>query len=59
MNKNKLSSLVDSVAERSDYKLAIHNPYVFEFLGLKPKEVMSENHLEDQLIGKILTGLLN
>ena len=58
LNKNKLSSLVDSVAERSDYKLAIRDPYVFEFLGLKPKEVMSENHLEDQLIGKIQEFLL-
>lgn len=58
LNKNKLSSLIDSVVEQTDYKLAIRDPYVFEFLGLKPKEVMSENHLEDQLLGKIQEFLL-
>jgi len=58
LNKNKLSSLVDSAAEQADYKLAIRDPYVFEFLGLKPKEVMSENHLENQLLGKIQEFLL-
>ena len=58
LNKNKLSTLANSGAEQTDYKLAIRDPYVFEFLGLKPKEVMSENHLEDQLLGKIEEFLL-
>ncbi len=58
LNKNKLSAIVDSGAEQTGYKLTIRDPYVFEFLGLKPKEVMSENHLEDQLIEKIQDFLL-
>ncbi len=32
--------------------MVIRDPYVFEFLGLRPKEVMSESHLEDQFINK-------
>ena len=33
--------------------LVIRDPYVFEFLGLKPQEVMSESHLEGELINKL------
>jgi hypothetical protein len=29
----------------------IRDPYVFEFLGLEPREVMGESALEDQLLG--------
>ena len=36
----------------------MRDPYVFEFLGLTPREVMSESHLEDNLIGKIEEFLL-
>jgi len=57
-NKNELSSLANNHAEKNDYKLAIRDPYVFEFLGLKPKEVMSESHLENQLLEKIQEFLL-
>ncbi len=28
----------------------IKDPYIFEILGLKPKDVMSESHLEQELI---------
>ena len=38
--------------------MAIRDPYVFEFLGLRSKEVMSESHLEDQLIDKLEAFLL-
>ncbi|MGM9454301.1 PDDEXK nuclease domain-containing protein [Legionella bozemanae] len=38
--------------------LDIRAPYIFEFLGLTPKEVMSESHLEEQLISKIEEFLL-
>ena len=34
------------------------DPYIFEFLGLKPREVMSESHLEDQLLDKLQDFLL-
>jgi len=36
----------------------IRDPYVFEFLGLKPMEVMGESHLEDQLLDHLQTFLL-
>lgn len=38
--------------------LAIRDPYIFEFLGIKPQEVMSESHLEDQLLDHLQTFLL-
>jgi hypothetical protein len=46
-NKAKLAAMAQEGAETAEPKLVIRNPYVFEFLGLKPKEVMSESHLED------------
>ena len=58
LNKDKLSQLVNSCAGQADSKLAIRDPYIFEFLGLKAAEVMSESHLEDQLIEKIEEFLL-
>lgn len=36
----------------------IRDPYVFEFLGLKPQEVMGESQLEDQLLDHLQTFLL-
>jgi predicted nuclease of restriction endonuclease-like (RecB) superfamily len=57
-NKTKLSELAQRAAEKDDPKLAIRDPYVFEFLGLRAKEVMSESHLEDQLIDKLEEFLL-
>jgi predicted nuclease of restriction endonuclease-like (RecB) superfamily len=57
-NKQKLSELAQKSAEKDEPKLAIRDPYVFEFLGLRPKEVMSESHLEDQLIDKLEAFLL-
>lgn len=56
-NKKKLSELAQSTAEEST-GLNIRDPYVFEFLGLKPAEVMSESSLEQQLIDKLQTFLL-
>ena len=52
-NKNKLSEIANAAAEEQQVALNIRDPFVFEFLGLKPKEVMSESHLEDELISKI------
>lgn len=52
-NKDKLSSLTHNTAEKNKSSLEIRDPYVFEFLGLTPQEVMNESHLEEQLINKI------
>ncbi len=57
-NKQKLADLANQNAETQAPSLNIRDPYVFEFLGLKPKEVMSESHLEDQLIDKLEEFLL-
>ncbi len=57
-DKKKLAALVQEGAEAADPKLTIRDPYIFEFLGLKPREVMSESHLEDQLLDKLQDFLL-
>jgi predicted nuclease of restriction endonuclease-like (RecB) superfamily len=57
-DKAKLAALAQEDAERAEPTLAIRDPYVFEFLGLKPQEVMSESHLEDQLLNKLHDFLL-
>lgn len=57
-NKKKLSEMANRSAETAEPKLSIRDPYVFEFLGLKPREVMAESQLEDQLIGKLESFLL-
>jgi predicted nuclease of restriction endonuclease-like (RecB) superfamily len=57
-DKTKLAELTQKGAETAEPKLAIRDPYIFEFLGLKPKEVMSESHLEVQLLDKLQEFLL-
>jgi hypothetical protein len=54
-DKSALSDLANEDAERRSAALDIRDPYVFEFLGLTPRDVMSESHLEDQLIDKLET----
>ena len=55
-DKAKLASSIKAQAEPAS--LAIRDPYIFEFLGLKPREVMSESHLEDQLLDHLQEFLL-
>lgn len=57
-NKEKLAELAERDAEQTDGKLVIRDPYIFEFLGLKPAEVMGESQLEDQLLDKMQEFLL-
>ncbi|NOR23478.1 MAG: DUF1016 family protein [Desulforhopalus sp.] len=57
-DKKKLATLVQKSTETADPKLTIRDPYIFEFLGLKPREVMSESHLEEQLLDKLQDFLL-
>jgi predicted nuclease of restriction endonuclease-like (RecB) superfamily len=58
LDKNKLAEMAHKGAETAEPKPAIRDPYIFEFLGLKPREVMSESHLEDQLLDKLQEFLL-
>lgn len=56
-DKKKLSALAQQGAETQTV-LNIRDPYIFEFLGLRPAEVMGESHLEDQLTDKLQSFLL-
>ena len=57
-NKKKLAETAKSTAEKADHSLAVRDPYVFEFLGLKAREVMGESNLEDALLDKLQDFLL-
>lgn len=57
-DKDKLATSTQAKAEPATPQLAIRDPYIFEFLGLKPREVMGESHLEDQLLDKLQELLL-
>lgn len=56
-DKAGLHAQTGAVAEREAPGLDLRDPYIFEFLGLKPAEVMGESALEDALLSK-LQGLL-
>ncbi|MGR8933865.1 MAG: DUF1016 N-terminal domain-containing protein [Gammaproteobacteria bacterium] len=57
LDKRKLAELAQQGTE-SQPLLYIRDPYVFEFLGLKSSEVMSESHLEKELTVKLQEFLL-
>lgn len=57
-NKAKLAAIAHAKVDRSEPRLAIRDPYVFEFLGLKSRDVMSESDLEGQLLDKLQEFLL-
>ena len=57
-NKQKLSELVQMRTESAPAHLDVRDPYVFEFLGIKPEEVMGESEVEDQLLHKLQSFLL-
>lgn len=58
LDKRKLATLTEASAEKEPPALTVRDPYVFEFLGLTPREVMSETKLEDQLLDKLQNFLL-
>lgn len=57
-NKKKLAELVRRGAVAAEPMMAIRDPYVFEFPGIKSKEVMAESDLEDALLDKLHDFLL-
>jgi predicted nuclease of restriction endonuclease-like (RecB) superfamily len=57
-NKKKLASLVEQTSEKQEARLPIRDPYIFEFLGLKSKEVIGESEIEDALLDKLQEFLL-
>ena len=52
-DKEKLAEMAHSIAEKAEPKLAIRDPYIFEFLGLKASEAVSESRLEDALLDNL------
>ena len=58
MNKEKLAELAQAGADQHESKLSIRDPYILEFLGIKPPEVMRESDLENALLDKLHDFLL-
>ncbi|WP_263772822.1 PDDEXK nuclease domain-containing protein [Propionivibrio soli] len=56
-DKKKLAAQTQSAVSPAP-AFPIRDPYVFEFLGLKPQEVMGESQLEDQLLDHLQNFLL-
>ena len=57
-DKDALARLTHSQAEPQSPQHVIRDPYVFEFLGLRPQEVMTERALEDALLDKLQAFLI-
>jgi predicted nuclease of restriction endonuclease-like (RecB) superfamily len=57
-DKHKLADLAQAGAEQAEAKLAIRDPYIFEFLGIKPSEAVRESGLEGGLLDKLQEFLL-
>lgn len=57
-DKKKLSELTLDKSEQQSPKQIIRDPYIFEFLGIKPKEVMNESDLEEALLERLQNFLL-
>lgn len=56
-DKSGVAKLAHAQAETQP-AFAIRDPYIFEFLGIKPQKVMSESHFEDQLLDHLQAFLL-
>jgi predicted nuclease of restriction endonuclease-like (RecB) superfamily len=57
-DKGKLSASAHAAAETLQPTHIIRDPYIFEFLGLRSRDVMAESDLEDALIDRLQDFLL-
>lgn len=57
-DKRKLAKMVEERVEQSSTASTIRDPYIFEFLGVRPDEVMPESRLEYALLDKLQAFLL-
>ncbi|MDX2110816.1 MAG: PDDEXK nuclease domain-containing protein [Verrucomicrobiota bacterium] len=57
-DKEKLAAMVQKGVESAEPKLAIRDPYIFEFLGLRAKDAVSETDLETALVENLREFLL-
>lgn len=58
INKDALAQLTHQQAQTQSPQHIIRDPYVFEFLGLLPQEVMTERKLENALLDKLQAFLI-
>ncbi len=58
INKDALAHLTHQQAQTQAPQHIIRDPYVFEFLGLLPQEVMTERKLENALLDKLQAFLI-
>lgn len=57
-DKVKLSALAHAAADTLQPAHIIRDPYVFEFLGLRSRDVMAESDLEDALLDRLQDFML-
>lgn len=57
-DKEKLAAMVKQGVETAEPKLAIRDPYIFEFLGLRAKDAVAESDLEAALVENLREFLL-
>jgi predicted nuclease of restriction endonuclease-like (RecB) superfamily len=57
-DKEKLAAMVKAGAEIEEPRLAIRDPYVFEFLGLRAQDAVAESDLEAALVENLRDFLL-
>jgi predicted nuclease of restriction endonuclease-like (RecB) superfamily len=55
---DKIAAIVRPKAEIAESRLVIRDPYIFEFLGLKSHETMGESDLENSLLDKLQSFLI-
>lgn len=49
-DKEKLAAMVKKGVQKAEPELAIRDPYIFEFLGLRAEDAMAETDLETALV---------
>lgn len=57
-DKDRLSAMAHAAAESMQPAHIIRDPYIFEFLGLRSRDVMAESDLEDALLDRLQDFLL-
>jgi len=57
-DKEKLAAMIKAGAEPAEPRLAIRDPYIFEFLELRAKETVYESDLEEALVARLREFLL-
>jgi len=57
-DKEKLAAMVKKGVETAEPQLAIRDPYIFEFLGLRAQDAMAESELEAALVENLREFLL-